>query len=137
MITYIVCFCTCCMYLFPSHIGSRGRPSLDVTREQLQLLLKQGFRAKAIARMLGCSTSYLYHKLHALGLRMRDRFTHIDDEDLEQCIRRLHQQYPKSGYEVCQGTYVRTALTFCSLVALHILHGYTLFYSTCIYSVPT
>ncbi|XP_016095549.1 uncharacterized protein [Sinocyclocheilus grahami] len=34
---------------------------------------------------------------------MRDQFTQIDDDDLEQCVRRLHRQYPKSGYEMMQG----------------------------------
>lgn len=83
--------------------GSRGRPSLDVTREQLRVLLREGFKAKAIARMLGCSTTYIYHKMRALGIRMMDRYTQIDDSQLEHHIRRLHEQFPKSGYEMMQG----------------------------------
>lgn len=94
--------------IFVFTIGSRGRPSLNVTREQLGLLLKHGFKAKAMARMLGCSTSYMYHKLQALGIRMRDQFTQIDDNVLEQHVQRLHQQYPKSGYKVCLDIYSMT-----------------------------
>lgn len=80
--------------------GLRGRPQIAVSREQLLLLQRQGFRVKAMARILGCSTSYLYRKLRSLGIAMRDRFTPIDDNDLEQHIRRLHDHYPRSGCEV-------------------------------------
>lgn len=97
MLQELTCFCFIAHYT----IGSRGRPRLEVTREQLRLLLQHGFKSKAIARMLGCSTSYVYHKLRALGIRMRDQYTQIDDSELEHRVRRLHQQYAKSGYEVC------------------------------------
>ncbi|KAI9547392.1 hypothetical protein NQZ68_016941 [Dissostichus eleginoides] len=60
---------------------------------------RQGFREKAMAKMIGCSTSYLYRKLRYLGIAMRDRFTPINDNDLEQHIRRLHDRFPKAGCE--------------------------------------
>ncbi|KAJ8369884.1 hypothetical protein SKAU_G00099120 [Synaphobranchus kaupii] len=83
--------------------GSRGRPRINVTTEQIQLLLRQGFKVKAMARILGCSSSYLFRKLRSLGISMRDRFTTIDDDNLEQHIRRLHQQFPRSGCEMMRG----------------------------------
>ena len=77
--------------------GSRGRPRIDVSREQLELLLNQGFKAKAMARLLGCSSSFIYRKLSSLGISIRQRFTPIRDSDLEQHVRTLHQQHPRSG----------------------------------------
>ncbi|XP_076866562.1 uncharacterized protein LOC143517696 [Brachyhypopomus gauderio] len=83
--------------------GSRGRPRIDVSREQLELLFNQGFRAKAMARLLGCSSSFIYRKLRSLGISIRQRFTPISDNDLEQHVRMLHQQHPRAGCEMMRG----------------------------------
>lgn len=87
--------------LFYFHVlGRRGRPALDVTRDQLELLLTKGFTVRAMARMLGCSSSYLHKKMKSFQISARKRFTPISDADLEEHVRRLHNQFPRSGSEV-------------------------------------
>ncbi|KAK0136930.1 hypothetical protein N1851_026900 [Merluccius polli] len=84
----------------PLHSGRRGRPGLDITREQIELLLTQGITVRAMARMLGCSSSYMHKKLKYFQTSARSRFTPISDADLEEHVRRLHNQFPRSGSQM-------------------------------------
>lgn len=81
-------------------IGRRGRPAIDVTREHIEFLMKQGHTVRKIAGMLGCSASFLYKKSKVLGIPVRSRLSRIDDNELEQHMRQLQGQYPNSGNEV-------------------------------------
>ncbi|XP_051804019.1 uncharacterized protein LOC110972740 isoform X2 [Acanthochromis polyacanthus] len=82
------------------HPGRRGRPALDITRDQIELLLTQGFTVRAMAGLLGCSSSYLHKKMKSFQISARNRFTPINDVDLEDHVRRLHNQFPRSGSEM-------------------------------------
>uniref|UniRef100_A0A3Q3EWE3 Integrase core domain-containing protein n=1 Tax=Labrus bergylta TaxID=56723 RepID=A0A3Q3EWE3_9LABR len=90
----LVNYCVFCRF------WRRGRPALDITREQIQLLLTQGFTVRAMARMLGCSSSYLHKKMKFFQISARKRFTSISEIHLEEHIRRLHNQFPRSGSEM-------------------------------------
>uniref|UniRef100_A0A3Q3LWI2 Integrase catalytic domain-containing protein n=1 Tax=Labrus bergylta TaxID=56723 RepID=A0A3Q3LWI2_9LABR len=90
----LVNYCVFCRF------WRRGRPALDITREQIQLLLTQGFTVRAMARMLGCSSSYLHKKMKSFQISARKRFTSISEIHLEEHIRRLHNQFPRSGSEM-------------------------------------
>uniref|UniRef100_A0A3Q3LU62 Uncharacterized LOC113134104 n=2 Tax=Mastacembelus armatus TaxID=205130 RepID=A0A3Q3LU62_9TELE len=83
--------------------GRQGRPTLDISREQIELLLTQGFTVRAMARMLGCSSSYLHKKMKTFQISARNRFTRISDSDLQEHIRVLHNQFPTSGSEMMRG----------------------------------
>uniref|UniRef100_A0A3Q3LI92 Uncharacterized LOC113134477 n=1 Tax=Mastacembelus armatus TaxID=205130 RepID=A0A3Q3LI92_9TELE len=84
-------------------LGRQGRPTLDISREQIELLLTQGFTVRAMARMLGCSSSYLHKKMKTFQISARNRFTRISDSDLQEHIRVLHNQFPTSGSEMMRG----------------------------------
>ncbi|XP_062870184.1 uncharacterized protein LOC134332458 [Trichomycterus rosablanca] len=56
-----------------------------------------------MAKMLGCSTSFLYKKSKALGVPVRRRLAEVTDEDLEMHIRQLQALYPNSGNEMMRG----------------------------------
>nr|XP_029135495.1 uncharacterized protein LOC114920915 [Labrus bergylta] len=53
-----------------------------------------------MARMLGCSSSYLHKKMKSFQISARKRFTSISEIHLEEHIRRLHNQFPRSGSEM-------------------------------------
>ncbi len=80
-------------------IGRRGRPKITVTRQQLEFFMAQGYTIKRMARLLGCSASFLYKRTKALGMSIRQSSSLTDDE-LERHVRRLHRLYPRSGNEV-------------------------------------
>ncbi|XP_078016898.1 uncharacterized protein LOC117250648 isoform X2 [Epinephelus lanceolatus] len=68
--------------------GWRGRPAIHVTRDQIDFLMKQGNTVKRIAKILGCSSSFLYKRTKLLGIPVRRRFSVIDDEELERHMMR-------------------------------------------------
>lgn len=84
--------------------GRRGRPAIDVTREHIEFLLKQGHTIAKTAEILGCSSSFLYNKL--MGIPVRSMLSAIDDGELEQRVRQLQSQYLNSGNEVIGGLYL-------------------------------
>ncbi|CAB1436492.1 unnamed protein product [Pleuronectes platessa] len=53
-----------------------------------------------MARMLGCSSSYLHKKMRSFQLSVGKRFTPISDANLEELVRRLHSLFPRSGSEM-------------------------------------
>jgi len=79
---------------------ARGRPRLDVTDVQLRALFHQGFTAPAMAESLGCSASYIYDRLYSMGLKMRERYTDVTNQELSQQVSDLQTQFPNCGAEV-------------------------------------
>ncbi|KAI2647160.1 Reverse gyrase 1 [Labeo rohita] len=80
--------------------SSRSRPAIQITRDQTEFLMKQGHTVKRMARMLGCSSSFLYKRSKLLGLSIRSRMSRVDDGELENVVRRLQWQYPNTGNDV-------------------------------------
>ena len=56
------------------------------TDVQLRALFHQGFTAPAMAESLSCSASYIYDRLYSMGLKMRDRYTNVTDQELSQQV---------------------------------------------------
>ncbi|XP_051980555.1 uncharacterized protein LOC127641639 [Xyrauchen texanus] len=90
--------------------GSRGRPAIQITRDQIEFLMKQGHTVKRMARMLGCSSSFLYKRSKLLGVSIRSRMSGVDDEELENVVRRLQCQYPNTGNEMMRALLVAEGL---------------------------
>ncbi|TRY85628.1 hypothetical protein DNTS_008764 [Danionella cerebrum] len=88
------------MYVVLSILGGRGRPAIQIPRDQIEFLMNQGHTVKRMARMLGCSSSFLYKRSKDLGVPVRSRMSAVDDGELETVIRRLHSHYPNSGSEM-------------------------------------
>lgn len=80
--------------------GRKGRPGLDIEREELLLLYRQGFTVKQMGSKLGCSSKYIHRRLACENLTIRGRYTTISDDDLRSKIADLHNKHPKAGIEV-------------------------------------
>lgn len=70
--------------------------------------MKQGNTVRRMAKILGCSSSFLYKRSKRsrsklLGKPVTSRFSVIDDDELEHHVGRLQGLYPNSGYEVIDG----------------------------------
>ncbi|XP_067266982.1 uncharacterized protein [Chanodichthys erythropterus] len=83
--------------------GVRGRPSINVSKQQIEFLMKQGHTIKQMAKILGCSPSFLYRKTKLLGIPIRKLQTQVTEEELIQHVRRLHSLYPNTGSEIMRG----------------------------------
>lgn len=80
-----------------------GRPAIDITREQLQLLYYQGFSASKMAKEFRCSISTIYKRCYEEGLKFRNKYASLADEELRNKIRCLHEKYPNSGSVMMDG----------------------------------
>ena len=54
--------------------GGRGRPSFEITREQLSFLLDQGFKVKEISVMMGVGQRTVERRMSAFGLSVSGEF---------------------------------------------------------------
>lgn len=71
-----------------------------MTKEQLKMLLKEGYTSKDMACQLSCSPSFVYKKLAAFGLNVRKMYSTMTDEELDMKVSKLHADYPNSGQQV-------------------------------------
>lgn len=80
--------------------GGKGRPTVQISIEQLQLLHSQGFTAKQMSSMLHCSAQLVYKQLYEAGIHQRDKYCIIHSADLEAKVAELHKAFPNSGSKV-------------------------------------
>ena len=83
--------------------GERGRPKLNITREQLQFLLERAFSVPDIARIIGVSVSTIERRLHEFHIPARLFYSDIDDETLDRTIRDISRSFPSAGYRRMTG----------------------------------
>jgi len=81
------------------HLG-RGRPSLQISDDHISSLFNNNFTAKAIADAVGSSASYVYKRLHHMGLAMRSRYATLSDTELADHVSQLQRDFPNCGAEV-------------------------------------
>ncbi|PIK53911.1 hypothetical protein BSL78_09133 [Apostichopus japonicus] len=85
----------------PPQKGSKGgRPKVDVSKEQLEFLLHEGYTCRQMAEHLSCSPSYVYKKLSTLNLPARKKYISISDEELDSHVAKLHADFPNSGQQM-------------------------------------
>ena len=83
--------------------GRRGRPSYEISEEQLVHLLHIGFTCTKIAHLLGVSVRTVRYRMHEFGLSVRDLYTCINDAELDGIVREIKQEYPSCGYRMMLG----------------------------------
>ena len=81
---------------------SRGRPRLCITRNQLQYLRSLAFTWSEIASITGVSRMTLYRRRLEYGL-LDDPSELITDEQLQQKLSKMRQEYPQFGKTMAMG----------------------------------
>ena len=69
--------------------GTRGRPFLFITKDQIEVLMEFGYTYTKIAGMFGVSERTLLRRWIELGLPIGRNYTDISDNDLDDSIRRF------------------------------------------------
>ena len=80
-----------------SYSGEKGRPRLEVMKEQLEFLRNKHFRWVSIAKLLGISERTLRRRREEFGLRVDSRFTEISEEHLTIVIQAVRSVTPNIG----------------------------------------
>ncbi len=82
------------------HIGSTGRPRLDISEQQLEYLLRIGFSCPQIASVIGVSSSAIRRQMTECGLSVRKLYSSISDHYLDMLVRNIQHHFPNSGYRM-------------------------------------
>lgn len=83
--------------------GGRGRPSWDISEDQLRYLLEYNFTVREIAELLGVSYSTVRRRMADSNLSVRMNYSNICDEDLQRLVCSFIQECPNSGIKTVLG----------------------------------
>jgi hypothetical protein len=78
--------------------GFRGRPAFNIASETLEYFLENNFKVGEISTMLGVSKRTIERRLKDLGLSVASTYSKIDDQELEEKVRRIILDFPAVGY---------------------------------------
>lgn len=79
--------------------GSKGRPKLDISRNQLEYYLEKGFKGVDIAKMLRVSDKTVYRRLHEFGISVRASYSSMSEAELDAVIQDILHNFPNCGYK--------------------------------------
>ena len=77
--------------------------SVDTSKSVFNLYIDLGFTAVDVAAILGVSRSTICRRLRECGLSMQRKYCAISDQDLDDIVLTIAQQYPDCGQKMMQG----------------------------------
>lgn len=83
--------------------GFKGRPKFDISLEQLEYLLDNGFKVTDIATMLCVCEKTVHRRLEENGMSVRGTYAKITDQELDATVKNILQEFPNSGYKSMHG----------------------------------
>lgn len=83
--------------------GVPGRPSYVISREHLLFFLDHRFTIPEIAVLLGVSPSTVKRRLRQWGLSVSASYAVMADEDLDQIVSAIVNDFPNCGYKRMTG----------------------------------
>lgn len=85
------------------HTGLVGRPCILISLEQLSYLIENRFSVPQIADLLGVSIRTVRRRMTEFGLSITAQYSVLSDQDLEEIVQRIQQQFPMCGNKQMQG----------------------------------
>ena len=83
--------------------GQRGRPRFFISKEKLEFLLDMKFTSEEIASMLCVSASTVKRRIREYDTSVRQRYSDISENELDQIVERIMREFPNSGYKRMTG----------------------------------
>lgn len=83
--------------------GSKGRPKVYISRNQLENFLKKGFKGSDIAKILSVSNKAIYRRLQKFELPVRASYSDISEAKLDTISLDTLHNFPNCGYKSMQG----------------------------------
>ena len=87
----------------PVSIGMVGRPSFNISNEQLTYLVENEFSVPQIADMIGVSVSTIRRRMTEFGLSVRARYSQLTEDELDEIVSEIQGQFPCCGNRQMQG----------------------------------
>jgi hypothetical protein len=85
----------------------RGRPRLNITKEQIEYLLNLGFSCPKIADVIGVSLSTVRRRMTEHGLSVKALYSSISDQELDYIAGQIKHDFPNCGHRMMQGHLLR------------------------------
>ncbi|MED6279256.1 hypothetical protein CHARACLAT_032642 [Characodon lateralis] len=63
----------------------RGRPTINIPFESIEIYLSNGFKVQKIAELFGVGHQTLCRRMQSNGLRMSDMYSAMSDQELDAC----------------------------------------------------
>ena len=77
----------------------KGVPKYQISQQQLEFYVANGFAIKLIAEMLQVSSRTVKRRLHDFGIKLSGKFSVISDEELGREVELILVQFRNSGYK--------------------------------------
>jgi transposase len=71
----------------------RGRPRLDIKKEQLEYLLHMGFSCPKIAAVIGVSLSTIRRRMSEYGLCVTELYSNVTDQELDSLVAQIKENF--------------------------------------------
>ncbi|XP_052240257.1 uncharacterized protein LOC127850897 isoform X3 [Dreissena polymorpha] len=82
---------------------TRGRPVYVISREQLEFFIEAGFTRRQMADLLHVSDSSVKRRLRSFGLKLRQTYSVLSNNALDDLVREVTQGNPSLGQRMVQG----------------------------------
>ena len=79
------------------HTGAVGRPRVNVTREQLSLLLESRFTVPRIADMISVYIRTIHRRMVEYGLSVQSTYSVLTDQELDPLVLEIQKEFPMCG----------------------------------------
>ena len=80
-----------------------GRPKFDIDNDVLEFYLGLKFTRKEVADILGISLRTVGTLIKEYGLKSRDKYNQMNDEELDEMMELVVLENPNSGYNFIHG----------------------------------
>ena len=81
----------------------KGAPKYQISQQQLDFYVANGFTIKLIAEMLQVSSRTVKRRLQDFGIKLSGSFSVISDEELDREVELILVEFPNSGYIKMRG----------------------------------
>lgn len=85
------------------HQARRGRPTFPIEESHIKFYMEYNFTVAQIANMFGCSKRTIERRMQQYGIRMHERYSTINDHDLNELILTLTYNNPNLGERSLDG----------------------------------
>ena len=83
--------------------GQRGRPKYILPQEQVEFLVERRFSVPQMSKLLGVSSRTVERRMSEYGLSIRQTYSAINDNELDDLLRRILREFPNVGYKRMTG----------------------------------
>lgn len=84
-------------------VAGTGRPQIIIEEQHLKEMLQNQLPVPCIAKLMGVSQSTILRQMKAYELSVRDMYSSISDDELDDLVASIKKDLPNAGYRMVRG----------------------------------